>query len=161
MKRALTCVGLALMVPLVVLWAWWQERRILSRGWGLSELERSWAKAAGVAEPATIRVMTVDTVPLPMPVSWAEFFHERFGLGIGSPIGMSLRYGIYLAEDHMPNPRVLVHEFVHTAQYERLGLFKFMWLYFCQCAFEGYNGAPLECEANEVAARVLERLPRV
>jgi len=161
MKRALMLAGVCILVPIATLWVWWQERRILTGGWGLSELEQGWAKAAGVDEPSRIRVMTVDSIPLPMPNSWAEYFHHRFGLGIGSPIGMSLRYGIYLAEEHMPSPRILVHEFVHTAQYERLGMFRFMWLYFCQCAFEGYNGAPLECEANEVAAHVLERLPHV
>ena len=51
-----------------------------------------------------------------------------------------------------------MHELAHTAQYERLGgILPFLREYLFECLTSGYSEAPMEQEANEVAARVCGR----
>lgn len=62
--------------------------------------------------------------------------------------GLSLRYGILIRDDHWNNRETLVHELVHTSQYERLGGHQqFLGEYLTECFNHGYPNAPLEQEA--------------
>jgi len=49
-------------------------------------------------------------------------------------VGLTLRYGIFIRADHWGARRLVVHELVHTAQYERLGGFEpFLRQYLLEC----------------------------
>ncbi len=69
---------------------------------------------------------------------------------------MALRYGIYLRSDHWNHRSTIVHECVHTAQYERLGGFlPFLRQYLQECVTIGYPAAPMEQEAILTAAQMV------
>lgn len=144
-------------IPFLAAWVWWQERTILRNGWKLSELEQEWASRAGVAHPERIRIITVQRVPLPVPRWLSNLLEGSVGIGVGNPIGLCLRYGIYLDSDHVPNPHLLVHECVHTAQYETCGILRFLWHYLKQVSVHGYAASHFEQQANHVAKQVLVR----
>ena len=64
--------------------------------------------------------------------------------------------------DCADNLRLLAHEFVHVAQYERLGREGFLQEYIQQIAAHGYPDPPFELEAirsvsNEQVARISVR----
>jgi hypothetical protein len=60
-------------------------------------------------------------------------------------------YGVIVRLDCANNLRLLPHEFVHVAQYERLGREGFLQEYIQQIAAHGYLNAPLELEAEAKA----------
>ena len=56
------------------------------------------------------------------------------------------------------NVEILVHELVHTAQYERLnGIPGFLRQYLRDCLKDGYMSAAMEREAREVSMNALGR----
>jgi hypothetical protein len=57
-------------------------------------------------------------------------------------------YGVTVRRDCANNLRLLAHEFVHVAQYERLGREGFLQQYIQQIAAHGYLDAPFELEAE-------------
>jgi hypothetical protein len=60
-------------------------------------------------------------------------------------IGLTLRYGIFIRADCWGERRLVVHELVHTLQYERLGGFMpFLQQYLHECITIGYPAAPME-----------------
>lgn len=71
------------------------------------------------------------------------------------PRGLTLRYGIFVRADCREDRDLLLHELVHTAQYERLGgIVAFLRKYLFECTTAGYGAAPLEEEAIAVARRI-------
>ena len=73
-----------------------------------------------------------------------------------NPVGMCMRYGLYINETYANDKSLLAHELVHTQQYERLGgLLSFLYLYFKETLILGYSNAPLELEADGIAKAVL------
>jgi hypothetical protein len=71
------------------------------------------------------------------------------------PRGLTFRYGILVRRDAAQDRHLLIHELVHTAQYERLGGIKaFLEKYLLECLTIGYQNAPLEQEANAIAMRI-------
>ncbi|MEP6956338.1 MAG: hypothetical protein ABI883_05885, partial [Chthoniobacterales bacterium] len=65
-------------------------------------------------------------------------------------------YGIYLRADHSGNRALLMHELVHTVQYERLGGVRpFLAQYLRECLTVGYPLGDLETEAARVAAEAV------
>ena len=68
---------------------------------------------------------------------------------------MAVRYGIFIREDHWGERRLLAHELVHVAQYERLGGFRgFLKQYLEEHTNPGYPLGDLEREAKEVESLV-------
>ena len=132
-------------------WARWQERRILRHGRPLSPREASWASAAGVCDVAAIRLLVVDTIPMPGP-RWLHRLAQGMKFPAMTAAGMSLGQGIYLVQRYAHNRQILVHESVHCGQYERLGFYGFLRCYLAQCLEHGYVNAPLEQEAVQRAA---------
>jgi len=66
-------------------------------------------------------------------------------------IGLTLRYGIFIRSDCWGERRLVVHELVHTLQYERLGGFMpFLQQYLHECITIGYPAAPMEQEAKRI-----------
>ena len=62
--------------------------------------------------------------------------------------GLTAGYGVTVRLDCRRNLRLLTHEFVHVAQYERLGRERFLQEYIQQIAAHGYPNAPFELEAE-------------
>ena len=62
-------------------------------------------------------------------------------------------HGVIARRDCANNLRLLAHEFVHVAQYERLGKQIFLQEYIQQIAAHGYPDAPFELEAEAKATK--------
>jgi len=142
------------LLPLAVHWATDQERRVLCEGMGLSEIEMTDAKAIGVRNPERVRLLRVDSVPVPAhPMLRAAAASINFLTA--APRGLALENGIFIRADHWRDRALIAHELVHTAQFQRLGgILPFLQTYIFQCATVGYPNAPLELEAIATAARI-------
>ena len=67
--------------------------------------------------------------------------------------GLTAGFGVIVRLDCMRNLRLLAHEFVHVAQYERLGREGFLQEYIQQIAAREYPNAPFELEAEAKAIK--------
>jgi hypothetical protein len=143
-------LALALTLP-AALWVLAHERSILRRGTPLDQRLLAAAKQAGVRRPERVRIATVDLVPPGVPRRLQPFL-QRWG--VVESAGMCLRYGIYIDRRWAQEPQVIIHELVHTAQYERLGLARFIGRYLHECFTLGYARSPLEQQARELTARI-------
>ncbi len=141
-------------LPLAVEWASEQEQRILLEGEALSGSELADAIVVGVRHPERVRVLPVEAIPSPShPILKAV--SEQIELLPSTPSGLTLQYGIFVRGDCRQDRHLVLHELVHTAQYERLGgIRRFLRSYLFECATLGYGQAPLEQEAVEAAARI-------
>ena len=145
-----------LVFPAVWLWAARLERRALRHGRPLNRRELELARRAGVRRPDRIRVLVVDDMPS-AGLPWMRRLAARWGLSMDGVIGLCLRYGIFLRR-RPGRLETLVHECVHTAQYERLGgLAAFLSRYLGECLRYGYDRAPMEIEAERFCRRVRAR----
>jgi hypothetical protein len=134
-------------LPLAVRWASQQEQKILRAGVALDDSQVTDARLMGVARPEKVRLLKVDQVPLPANrlLRWAA---KRTKLISSDTAGMALRYGIFIRSDCWQMRRLIAHECVHTAQYERLGgIEEFLSLYLRECLEVGYPSGLLEQEA--------------
>ena len=144
-------LGLALtlasgIAPAKARWAADQERHILAEGQPLNHEALAFALELEITEPESIRVLEVKSVPLPAPRPLVKLA-TRWGIPVFEPAGMALGRGIYLLDGHS---RILRHELVHVAQYQRLGgIEPFMRQYLTECLVHGYLDSPLEVEARE------------
>lgn len=146
MRFLLAICFAAILAPLVAFWVWLQQRRILRSGRPLSNREAGLAAAVGMTDPTVLRVLVLETVPMPGP-RWAHRFAQRLGFPALTAAGMSLGKGIYLDQKFEDRPVLLAHECVHSAQYERHGIFGFLCRYLYQCVRVGYANAAFEREA--------------
>jgi hypothetical protein len=154
MDRQFSAEQFEVLLPLAVQWASEQEQHILREGAPLTEDEIVDAKAVGVRDPERVRLLQVDAIPSPAhPMLKAAY--EAINFLTGAPRGLTLQYGIFVRSDCRQDRHLLLHELVHTAQYERLGgMLAFLRKYLFECATAGYRAASLEQEASEVAERV-------
>jgi len=113
------------------------------------------AKGLGILYPERIRLRAVGRVP---PLNWLlRRLGERLGLVSGQTVGMTLRYGIFIRDDHWRDRRLLVHELAHVAQYERMGGFRrFLAQYLKECINPGYPFGELELEAKRAELALLQ-----
>ena len=134
-------------LPLACAWAKRQEAIILKTGVPLSNGQVEAAKQLGILHSERVRLRAVAQVP---PLNWLlRRVGEKLGVVSAHTIGMTLRYGIYIREDHWGDRRLLLHELVHIAQYERLGGFRaFLAQYLQECISPGYPLGDLEQEAK-------------
>jgi len=65
-------------------------------------------------------VLYVEQIPMPNEGLLKEV-NNIVQLVTPQTIGLTLRYGIFIRLDYQGNRRLLIHEFVHTSQYERFG----------------------------------------
>jgi hypothetical protein len=154
MDRQTTLDQLEQLLPVAVQWAAQQERRVLCEGVRLSDIELADAKAIGVRNPERVRLLRVDSVPVPVhPMLQAAAASINFLTA--APRGLALDYGIFIRTDYWRDRDLIAHELVHTAQFQRLGgILPFLQTYIFQCATVGYPNAPLELEAIATAARI-------
>ena len=141
-------------LPLATAWAAEQEARILEHGVPLSIRELADALRVGVKDPERVRLLQVETIPAPgHPALQAAYQRAKVPT---APRGLTLHYGIFVRADYWRDRALIVHELVHTAQYERLGgIESFLKKYLLECATIGYQKSPMEQEATTTAARVL------
>jgi hypothetical protein len=142
------------LLPLACAWAKEQEQVIASHGVPLSPQQTNDANNAGVLLPEKVRLWAVPEIPKPAHPA-LNLAAEATGLISPLTIGLTLRYGIFIRADHWGVRRLVVHELVHTAQYERLGGFEsFLRQYLLECIRIGYPAAPLEQEAKRIESRI-------
>ena len=142
------------LLPLACQWAAAQERRILAQGERLSNLELADARRIGVATPERVRLLYVPEIPIPEHLALRAAAEET---QLISPLtgGLTLRYGIFIRSDCRFHRAMVVHEFGHTAQYERFGGFEpFLRQYLFECLTAGYPEAPMEQEVIILTARI-------
>jgi hypothetical protein len=140
-------------VPIACWWAAYHETRIVRRGVGLSASQLETAGRIGIIRADKVRLLSVPVIP---PTNrLLRGLGMRLGFVSGATIGMTLRYGIYIQEDHWGDRRLLIHELAHVAQYERLGGFcGFMGPYLRECIDPGYPFGELEVEAQQAESMV-------
>ena len=142
------------LLPKATLWAEEQEKKILARGIPLSTQQLEDAKIIPVKCPEKTRILQVRSIPLPEDPE-LKYAAQEIRLITPNTIGMSFRYGIYVRYDYWNNRETLVHELVHTLQYERSGgLGQFLEQYLRECIEYGYPQAPLEQEAINKAKKI-------
>ena len=142
------------LLPLACQWAAAQEQRILVQGEPLSDLELADARRAGVAAPERIRLLYVPEIPIPEHPALRAAAEETQLISLLTG-GLTLRYGIFIRSDCRFHRAMVVHEFGHTAQYERFGGFEpFLRQYLFECLTVGYSEAPMEQEVIMLTARI-------
>ena len=145
-----------MILPLATEWAAEQQNRILQEGVPLSVRELADALRVGVKDPEQVRLLQVETIPAPThPMLQIAYQRSRVPT---APRGLTLYYGIFVRADYWRDRALIVHELVHTAQFERLGgIEPFLKKYLQECATIGYQKSPMEVEAASTAARVLNQ----
>ena len=144
----------ALLLPIACKWAEEREQIILRDGVALSDFQLVDARSGGVVNADRIRLMVVNQIPMP---DQPDLYAAAIATQLITPrtCGLTLRYGIYIRADCRNNRQLIIHELVHTAQYERLGGFlPFLQRYLYECITIGYPAAPMEQEAIITAARM-------
>ena len=127
---------------------------ILKLGRPLSQEAMRDAVTVGVKHPEKIRILAVEKIPLPEN-PMLKWLSRVTGLFCFAPVGMCLRYGIFINQHSFPDRLLIAHECVHTAQYERLGGFRpFLRQYLEECLAVGYDESPLELEAMMTSQRI-------
>lgn len=161
-----------LMLPLWPCAVWWvrgRESMILHAGEPLDAEQLSLARAVGVAAPEHVRVISVACIPMPLPMV-VRRMAQRLGWLSPHIAGMTLGHGIVLRDDCRDDRRLLAHELMHVAQYERyarVGRYGrhagFLRRYLRECVWPGYPRGPLEVEARcaEAVAVLSSRGSRV
>jgi hypothetical protein len=131
-------------------WAEEQESIILRRGVPLTTTQLADARCIGITHSDRVRLHVVEEVPSPRHPDLRRAA-EMIGLLSPMTIGLTLRYGIMIRSDYRGERRLVVHELVHTLQYERLGGFMpFLRQYLHECITIGYPAAPMEQEAKRI-----------
>jgi hypothetical protein len=108
-----------------------------------------------VSHPERVRLKQVTFIELPSdPKLFA--IAKSLGLGKGTTWGRTFRYGISLRHESWNDRHKLLHELVHTKQYEILGSIQaFVRRYFAECLPPSrYGDGPLEKEAERVANEI-------
>jgi hypothetical protein len=137
--------------PHVVDWISYLEKQARDSGRPLILIEFNLAQSVGVAHPEQVRILSVPRIPLPSHPRVKQLAKEA-GLLTADTGGLKAGYGLIVRLDCTRNLRLLAHEFVHVAQYERLGREGFLQEYIQQIAAHGYADAPFELEAEAKAS---------
>jgi hypothetical protein len=135
-------------------WAEAKERVVLKNGIPLSNSQMEDAERVGVIHPERVRIFKVPQIPLPKhPVLKAAAESTQFITP--ASVGFTARYGIFIHSDFSDDRCLIVHELVHTSQYEKLGGFlPFFRKYLLQLINIGYPEAPMEQEAIRMAEKI-------
>ncbi len=143
------------LLPLATKWAEQQEAHILRNGVQLTAVQINDARLVSVVSPDKVRLLSVTQIPLPSePLLKAAA--QSISLLTPNTIGLTLQYGIFIRVDSWGNRRLIKHELVHVAQYERLGgISGFLSQYLQECIRFGYHQAPMEQEAINLSKGVV------
>ena len=139
------------LIPIASQWVAVQEEFILSNGVQLTEKQMQIASKIGIKNIDKIRLLKVESIPEPGDSILNET-SKAIGFISFNTIGIAYRYGICIRQDYWDNDSLIIHELVHTLQYERLGgIADFLNQYIKECVYYGYNNSPLENEAVEIS----------
>jgi hypothetical protein len=142
------------LLPLAVAWAEQQENYILQNGVPLTTSQLTDAKLVQVVSPGKIKLLKVDQIPLPNESSLRNAA-QMLGLITANTIGLTLRYGVFIRNDFWNDRKIVVHELVHVAQYEKSGgIGQFLQKYLQECISFGYSGAPMEQEVITLSNKI-------
>lgn len=143
------------LLPLAVAWAEQQENYILQNGVKLTPSQLTDARLISVVSLEKVRLLKVNQIPLPNEPSLRNAA-QMMGLITTNTIGLTLRYGVFIREDFWNDRKIVVHELVHVAQYERLGgIDQFLQKYLQECITFGYPKAPMEQEAIKLSNKIV------
>lgn len=142
------------LLPKVLDWAEAQEKLALNQGSALSPAALNDARAAGVRTPENIRMCVVPEIPQPEHPKIKQLAAE-LGLITPQTVAITFGFGIFVRAEQSHDRETLVHECVHVAQFEKLGMDDFLMQYVLQIFKNGYDNAPMEREAREVASSVI------
>lgn len=106
--------------PLACEWAKKQEAFVLKHGVPLAPHQLADAHQAGVQDPARVRVLVVNRIPLPDNEELAEAA-RRAQIITDASRGVAIGHGIIIRADSWQNRELLLHQLVHVAQCERSG----------------------------------------
>jgi hypothetical protein len=143
------------LLPRACEWARAQEEFILKRGTPLDSRFTADALRLGVQDPARIRVLVVDRIPLPDDEELAAAA-RRTQIITGASRAIAIGHGIIIRADAWGDRELVLHQLVHVAQCERNGgLESFVGLYLSdrhQC--EEFSIGSLEEEARRMAREI-------
>jgi hypothetical protein len=147
------------LLPLACAWAVGQERAIVQSGVALSDSQLEDARRVGVAKPERVRLLRVAQIPVPTAPALAAAARVT---NLINPLthGLTFRYGIFIRADCWNQRPLVVHELVHTAQYEQLGGFEgFLRPYLLECITPpGYPYGAMEQQALATASKLCANL---
>jgi hypothetical protein len=141
--------------PYIEAWVAGLQQQAIATGKS-NPLYYPYTRAAGVIHPEKIRILSAAAIPNPTHPRIAELAKE-IGLLTPATGAITAGYGIIVRADCMNDLRLIVHELVHVAQYERLGIVDFLRAYIGQLNEHGYNEAPFELEAEIKTADILRQ----
>ena len=143
-----------MLLPMASTWAAEQEQTILQSGVAFTEAQIADARRVGINQPDRVRLLKVQEIPTPSHPALATT-GEATSLISPCTIGLTLRYGIFIRDDHWDSQRLIDHDLAHTMQYERLGsIEEFLRQYLHECITIGYPTAPMEQEAKRIEREV-------
>jgi hypothetical protein len=139
---------LPVMLPRVIAWAEKLSAEGRVAGTSLTQAQIRIARGSGVRDPASIRLVVVDRIPLPdEPALKAAAL--QVGLSSEGMAGMTLGYAVMVRRGYEDNVRLLSHEFRHVAQYEASGGIRpFLGIHLADLAAFGYEDSPFEVDAR-------------
>src|SRR5688572_24565407 len=140
------------LAPLAYQWAKIQEAYILRHGAPLTPHQMADAGRAGVQNPAQVRVLVVDRIPLPDDPELADAA-RRAQIITDASRGVAIGYGIIIRADSWQNRELLLHQLVHVAQCERIGSLKSYVAHYLsdRRGSSAFSVDPLEDEARGLA----------
>ena len=130
------------------LWVKQQEEKFSHSGRQLSIQEFFMAKAMGVQYPEQVRVVVIADFPIP---TQQPLLNEYKNIGFTSPEvgGQAFGYTILIKPRYAGKDWLLLHELVHVAQFERIGIKRFVARYLTELKTLGYRDSLIEIEARE------------
>lgn len=142
------------LLPRAALWAQRQEAVILLHGAALAPEAIKIAQRAGVRNPELIRVFAVRRIPAPEEADLRDAA-AAFDLITADTGGLTIGHGIFVREDCVRDLKLVAHELMHVAQYERHGsILAFLQQYLSEVNQYGYPAAPMEQEAINFAETI-------
>ena len=143
------------LAPLASQWAKVQEAYILQQGVSLTGAQTADARQVGVQDPARVRVLVVDRIPLPEAKELADAARQTQIITDASR-GVTIGYGIIIRADSWKNRELLLHQLVHVAQCERSGgLESFVMEYLLdRRSSRDFSVGSLEDEARRLAREI-------
>ena len=112
------------------------------------------ARRAGVSRPESVRLLAVPEIPLPAEADLRQAARQ-FDLITQDTAGLTIGHGIFVREQCLKDAKLVAHELMHVAQYERHGsILGFLARDLSECNEFGYPAAPMEQEAIAFAVSV-------
>lgn len=135
------------LLPLAVVWAEAQSQNILAHGRPLAFWQVAEARQAGVRSPGKVRILGVDTLPVPADAR----LRAVLAAGLLNHEASALTFGhdIMILRSRIGERRILRRELRQVAQYEAAGSIGAFWAeYLVQIARLGYWEAPPESDTQ-------------